>query len=116
MLGKKIDTWSQVFYKGKRKFPQPDASAHPDPSAGEVVLNADKVEYLVSAHSLSFWPCLVIAALALERLVVWTSVFFEMKIILSPSNAIFASPCKTNAFATGVLGHPSMRTGEAFLM
>lgn len=42
---------------------------------------------------------------------VWTSVSFEMKIILSISNAIFASP-----FAAGDLGHSSMRTGEVFLI
>lgn len=36
--------WSQGFYKGRRKSLQADASAHPDPSAGEMVLNADKVD------------------------------------------------------------------------
>lgn len=36
--------WPQGFYKGKRKSLQPDTSAHPDSSAGEMVLNADKVD------------------------------------------------------------------------
>lgn len=112
--------WPQGFYKGKRKSLQPDTSAHPDSSAGEMVLNTDKVD----VSGVCSFPVLLAVVgdssistgeLMLSRCVqVWTSVFFEMKIILWTSNAIFASPCKTKLLLLEFRGTPAWELGKHF--